>query len=53
MTPQNVMRFPVHYPELFSPEINRQVVSSGEFHRVLSAAIRVCRTSKTANADKN
>lgn len=40
MAQRNVIPFPLRYPELFSPEINRQVLSNGEFHRLLAAAIR-------------
>jgi len=38
--PGNVARFPIRKPELFSPEINRQVLASGELHRLLYATIR-------------
>ncbi len=40
MALQKVLPFPIRYPELFSPDINREVLSSGEFQRLLSAAIR-------------
>ena len=40
MAPGNVVRFPIRKPELFSPEINRQVLASGELHRLLYVTIR-------------
>jgi hypothetical protein len=35
-----LLQFPLHNPDLFSGEINRQVLGSGEFNQVLCAAIR-------------
>jgi hypothetical protein len=39
MSPANVVRFPVRNPELFSPEINSEVMGS-ELYQVLVATIR-------------
>ena len=35
-----LLQFPMRTPELFSREINNEVLSTGEFSHVLSAAIR-------------
>lgn len=35
-----LLQFPLGNPELFSREINSQVLRSSEFHQVLYAAIR-------------
>jgi len=35
-----ILEFPMRNPTLFSPEINDQVLSGGEFNRILYAAIR-------------
>jgi len=35
-----LLQFPLHNPELFSPEINYQVLRSSELNQVLYAAIR-------------
>jgi hypothetical protein len=35
-----LVQFPVRNPGLFSSDINRQVLSTGEFARLLYAAIR-------------
>jgi hypothetical protein len=35
-----VLDFPMRNPNLFSPEINYQVLSSSEFNRILYAAIQ-------------
>ena len=35
-----LLQFPMRNPALFSREINNEVLSSGEFSRVLDAAIR-------------
>jgi hypothetical protein len=35
-----LLPFPVRNPDLFSREINYQVLSNGEFNRILCAAIR-------------
>jgi hypothetical protein len=40
MTTGKVLQFPLRNPELFSGEINRQVLSTGEFNRLLYAAIQ-------------
>lgn len=40
MLPDNVVPFPVRNPELFSPEINCEILASGELYRVLCATIR-------------
>jgi hypothetical protein len=40
MSTRKVLHFPVRNPELFSREINRQVLSTGEFNRLLYAAIQ-------------
>jgi hypothetical protein len=39
MTAQNVLQFPMRNPDLFSPEINSQLLTASEFSRVLGAAI--------------
>jgi hypothetical protein len=39
MSPANLVRFPVRNPELFSPEINSQIMG-GELYQVLVATIR-------------
>jgi hypothetical protein len=39
MTPEKLSHFPTRYPELFSAEINRQVLANGELRRLLYAAI--------------
>jgi hypothetical protein len=36
-----VVQFPMRNPGLFSREINNQVLSAGEYRRLLCAAIRV------------
>ena len=36
-----LLRFPLRNPDLFSREINQQVLRSGEFNQVLYAGIRV------------
>ena len=35
-----LLQFPLGNPELFSPEINCEVLTRGEFNQVLYAAIR-------------
>jgi hypothetical protein len=35
-----VLQFPIRNPNLFTREINSQVLGTSEFHRVLFAAIR-------------
>lgn len=39
MSPANVVRFPVRNPELFTPEINSQIMGS-DLYQVLYATIR-------------
>lgn len=39
MSAQKVLRFPMRNPDLFSPEINSQLLTASEFSRVLGAAI--------------
>jgi hypothetical protein len=39
MTAQNLLQFPMRNPDLFSPEINSQLLTASEFSRVLGAAI--------------
>jgi hypothetical protein len=39
MTAPNVLHFPMRNPELFSPEINSQLLTASEFSRILGAAI--------------
>jgi hypothetical protein len=39
MSAQNVLQFPMRNPDLFSPEINSQLLTGSEFSRVLQAAI--------------
>jgi hypothetical protein len=40
MSKEKLLQFPLRNPDLFSGEINRQVISTGEFARLLYAAIR-------------
>jgi hypothetical protein len=40
MLPGNVVPFPVHNPDLFSPEINCEILANSEVYRVLYATIR-------------
>jgi len=40
MSSQKVLRFPMRNPDLFSPEINSQLLTASEFSRILAAAIR-------------
>lgn len=40
MAPAKLVQFPLNNPELFSPEINCEVLRSSEFNQVLYAAIR-------------
>jgi hypothetical protein len=40
MANRNLLPFPVRNPDLFSREINYQVLSNSEFNRILYAAIR-------------
>jgi hypothetical protein len=40
MAKGKLLQFPLRNPDLFSREINRQVLSTSEFNRVLGAAIR-------------
>jgi hypothetical protein len=40
MSAQKVLRFPMRNPDLFSPEINSQLLTASEFSRILAAAIR-------------
>lgn len=40
MSTGKVLQFPMRNPELFSPEINNELLSTGKFRQVLSAAIR-------------
>lgn len=39
MSAQKVLQFPMRNPDLFSPEINSQLLTAGEFSRILQAAI--------------
>lgn len=39
MASQNLIPFPLRDPESFTPEINRQILESSEFRRLLFAAI--------------
>src|SRR5205807_6955305 len=39
MANKKLLQFPLRNPDLFSREINRQVLSTSEFNRVLYAAI--------------
>lgn len=36
---ENLIPFPLQHPDSFTPEINRQVLASSEFRRLLYAAI--------------
>ena len=40
MANEKLLQFPMRDPELFSREINNEVLSTSEFSHVLSAAIR-------------
>lgn len=40
MTEGKLLQFPIRNPDLFSQEINYQILSKGEFNRILYAAIR-------------
>jgi len=40
MVTGKLLQFPMRNPDLFSREINCQVLSNGEFNRILYAAIR-------------
>lgn len=40
MSTGKVLQFPIRNPELFSSEINNQVLSTDQFSHILSAAIR-------------
>lgn len=40
MSAQKVLRFPMRNPDLFSPEINSQLLTDSECSRILEAAIR-------------
>ena len=40
MSAQKVLRFPMRNPDLFSPEINSQLLTASEFSPLLEAAIR-------------
>jgi len=40
MSAQKVLQFPIRNPDLFSPEINSQLLTGSEFSRILAAAIR-------------
>jgi hypothetical protein len=40
MLPANVVSFPVRNPDLFSPEINCEILANSEVYRVLYATIR-------------
>lgn len=40
MAGQKLLEFPVRNPQLFTAEINCQVLGAGRFRRVLDAAIR-------------
>ena len=40
MVSRKVVQFPIRNPDLFSAEINRQVLAHCEFSKVLYAAIR-------------
>ena len=39
MFSENLIPFPLQHTDSFTPEINRQVLASGEFRRLLDAAI--------------
>lgn len=40
MSAQKLLRFPMRNPDLFSAEINCQVLTASEFSRILNAAIQ-------------
>lgn len=40
MSAQKVLRFPMRNPDLFSPEINSQLLTASEFSRILAASIQ-------------
>ena len=48
MSKGKLLQFPLRNPDLFSGEINRQVLSTGEFARLLYAAIRALPHVKNA-----
>jgi hypothetical protein len=37
---ERVIELPIRNPQLFSPEINREVLSHGKLHFILSSAIQ-------------
>lgn len=39
MFSENLIPFPLHHPDSFTPEINREILASSEFRRLLYAAI--------------
>jgi len=39
MISENLIPFPLRHPDSFTPEINRQVLATSEFRRLLYAAI--------------
>lgn len=39
MFSENLIPFPLQHPDSFTPEINREVLASSEFRRLLYAAI--------------
>ncbi|HEU5404079.1 MAG TPA: hypothetical protein VFU86_22175 [Terriglobales bacterium] len=39
MHSENLICFPLHHPDSFGPEINRQILATSEFRRLLFAAI--------------
>ena len=40
MVPGKLLQFPIRQPDLFTPEINREALSTGGLYRILYAAIR-------------
>ena len=40
MAREKLLQFPIRRPEMFTPEINREALSTGGLHRMLYAAIR-------------
>ncbi len=49
MANAKLLQFPIRNPDLFSREINYQVLSNSEFNRILYAAIRALPHVKDSN----
>ena len=53
MSNGKLLQFPLRNPDLFSGEINRQVISTGEFAGLLYAAIRACLAIDLVTSSEN